>query len=64
MARKKLASTVIIFLVAVMCVTAAMFAVKDDINFKDVFPDNTTTTQATTTEPTALQEKLHAPILR
>ena len=55
MARKRLATTVIIFLVAVMCVTAAMFAVKDDINIKDVFPDNTTTTETTTTEPTTTE---------
>ena len=55
MARKRLASTVIIFLVAVMCVTAAMFAVKDDINLKDVFPDNTTTSETTTTEPTTTE---------
>ena len=52
MKRKRLASTAIIFLVAVMCVTAAVYAVKDDINSGGLFIETTTTTEPTTTEPT------------
>ena len=52
MKRKRLASTAIIFLVAVMCVTAAVYAVKDDINLGGLFIETTTTTEPTTTEPT------------
>ncbi len=55
MPRKKLASTIIILLVAVMCVTTALFAVKDDINFKDFLPTETTTTEPITTEPTTTE---------
>lgn len=52
MKRKRLASTAIIFLVAVMCVTAAVYAVKDDINSGGLFIETTTATEPTTTEPT------------
>ena len=52
MKRKKLASTAIIFLVAVMCVTAAVYAVKDDLNIGELFAETTTTTEPTTTDPT------------
>ena len=52
MKRKKLASTAIIFLVAVMCVTAAVYAVKGDLNIGEIFAETTTTTEPTTTEPT------------
>lgn len=52
MKRKRLASTAIIFLVAVMCVTAAVYAVKDDLNIGELFAETTTTTEPTTTEPT------------
>ena len=52
MKRKRLASTAIIFLVAVMCVTAAVYAVKGDLNIGELFAETTTTTEPTTTEPT------------
>ena len=55
MPRKKLASTGIFLLVAVMCVVAALFAVKDDININELFTEDTTTTQITTTEPTTTE---------
>ena len=52
MKRKRLASTAIIFLVAVMCVTAAVYAVKGDLNIGELFAETTTTSEPTTTEPT------------
>lgn len=52
MPRKKLASTAIIFLVAVMCITAAVFAVKDD---SGVLLETTGTAEITTTEPTTTE---------
>lgn len=55
MQRKKLASTAIIFLVALMCVLAAGYAVKDDINLSELFADTTTTAETTTTEPTTTE---------
>ena len=55
MARKKLASTAIILLIAIMCATAAMYAIKDDVNIGEIFLDTTTTTEQTTTEPTTTE---------
>lgn len=54
MSRKRIASTVIILLVAVMCVTAAMYIVKDDINITDI-SQTEITTEITTTEPTTTE---------
>ena len=54
MSRKKLASTAIICLVAVVCVLAAMYAVRGDLNFGELLTEpttETTTTEPTTTEP-------------
>lgn len=54
MARKRLASTVIVLLVAVLCVTAAVYAVRGNLNFGELFAE-TTTTQPTTTQPTTTE---------
>lgn len=50
MTRKKLASAAIVFLVAVMCFTAAMFALRDEIDTGELFAQ-TTAAETTTTEP-------------
>ena len=52
--RRKIASTTITVLIAVLCVTAAMFTVNGNINLTDIFAP-TTTTEPTTTEPTTTQ---------
>lgn len=54
LSRKKVASTLIICLVAILLIAAAYIAVGDDINIKDIFVETTvepTTTEPTTTEP-------------
>ena len=54
MPRKRFASTVIILLVAVICLVATGFAIKGDLNFGVIFTEPTTetaTTEPTTTEP-------------
>ena len=52
--KRKVASTIIIVLIAVLCVTAAMFTVKENINLVEIFAP-TTTTEPTTTEPPTTQ---------
>lgn len=54
-ARKHIASTIIIMLVAVLCVTATLFAVNGDIDIAELISPTTTTTQPTTTEPTTTE---------
>ena len=55
MQRKKTASIAISLLIAVLCITAVMFAMRDEINVEDIFSDNTTTNETTTTEPTTTE---------
>ena len=52
--KRKVASTIITVLIAVLCVTAAMFTVKGNINLVEIFAP-TTTTEPTTTEPPTTQ---------
>ena len=52
--KRKVASTIIIVLIAVLCVTAAMFTVKENINLVESFSP-TTTTEPTKTEPPTTQ---------
>lgn len=49
--RKYIASTLIIVLVALLCVAAVTLAERDDINFEEII-STTTVTQPTTTQPT------------
>ena len=52
--KRKVASTIITVLIAVLCVTAAMFTVKENINLVESFSP-TTTTEPTKTEPPTTQ---------
>ncbi len=55
MSKKKIASALTVFLVSIVCIAAAGFAVKDDINLGELFHETTTTTETTTTQPTTTQ---------
>ena len=51
--RKRVAGTLMICLVALLCVSAALLVMQDDLNLKDIFVE--TTTEPTTTEPTTTE---------
>ena len=51
--RKKVASTLMVCLVAILCVSAAFLVVRKDFNIRDIFIE--TTTEPTTTEPTTTE---------
>lgn len=51
--KKKIAQTLIVFMIAVLCVAAAFFVISNDIDL-NIFAE-TTTTETTTTEPTTTE---------
>ena len=50
---KKIISTLAVFLIAVICLSIAVFMTQKDINVSDIF--TTATTSQITTEPTTTQ---------
>ena len=53
--KKKIASTITLFLVAVLSLTVAVCVSQKNINISDIFTTTTTTTETTTTEPPTTQ---------
>ena len=51
--KKKIAQTLIVFMIAILCVAAAFFVISNDIDL-NIFAE-TTTTETTTTEPTTTE---------